>query len=217
MDNGFEAFVNQTKLSKVKRLILKRLWQQGKSYPKGWVKSTELLKLSNQKYFDRRIRELKNEAGFDIETRWVNGEHCYRLRSEKRAKEAVRTYLSATRKKALFEAAEYQCSICGKKAGSGVLGLQADHKVPLSRGGSDEFGNWQAVCHECNVSKRKMCQSCTLNCNECAWAFPEEKGSRVLVNLPLTLRRKVEEFDTQSQSIEDKIISVLRKCLSEGE
>lgn len=218
MEDSFEELVGETKLSDVKRLLLERLWQQGNGYPKDWVKSSELLKLSNQKYFDRRIRELKNEAGFDIETKWVGGEHCYRLKSKQKAEESVRTYLSVTQKTDLFEAANYRCAICGKETNAGVTGLQADHKVPLSRGGSDVFENWQAVCHQCNVSKRKMCQGCTLDCYDCGWAFPESKGSKVLINLPPALRQRIEAGDPQENSLEEKIIHALKnQYLSESE
>jgi 5-methylcytosine-specific restriction endonuclease McrA len=211
MEDIFKELVGKTKLSKVKLLILERLWQEGKNYPKGWVTSSELLKLTNQKYFDRRIRELKNEAGFDIETKSVGGEHCYRLASNQKEEESFRTYLSAAQKKALFEAAGYRCAICGQQTSAGVIGLQADHKVPLSRGGSDVFENWQPVCHQCNVSKRKMCQGCALDCQGCGWAFPESKGSKVLINLPPELRRYIEADGTQSNSMEKKIINALKK------
>ena len=70
-------------LSIVKEKILKRLWEEGDKFPKGWVKSSELLSITKQKYFDRRTRELRDEMGCDIETKIIEAEHSYRLNSQK--------------------------------------------------------------------------------------------------------------------------------------
>jgi hypothetical protein len=58
--------------------IITKLWS-GK-----WATSSSLLKLTGQKYFDRRIRELRDEYGFDIESKNVFGEWSYRLVSKSR-------------------------------------------------------------------------------------------------------------------------------------
>ena len=43
----------------------------------------------------------------------------------------------------LFKQANFCCQICGKIIKPGVKGLQADHKVPLIRRGSQTYENWQ--------------------------------------------------------------------------
>lgn len=128
---NFKEFAAQSKrnLSPVKQKILTALWDAGESFPKNWVKSSYLLKKTGQKYFDRRIRELRDETGFDIETMQVEGEHCYRLNSPLLTEAKPRQYLPASQKEKLFKDAEYTCQICGKKTQGGVRGLQADHKV----------------------------------------------------------------------------------------
>ncbi|NDW53614.1 HNH endonuclease [Aliiroseovarius sp. PrR006] len=183
--NQYLLSLNTKSLSKVKQLILKTLWEAGDSYPKGWVSSSRLLELTNQKYFDRRTRELRDELGCDIETRHINGEHHYRLKSETLNQANPRAYLTDTEKKKLFAAADYCCAICGKRAKAGVRGLQADHKIPLIRGGSHQLDNWQAICNDCNVSKRRSCQGCEENCKSCTWAFPEVLGVAVSLRLPV--------------------------------
>ncbi|MCP4130899.1 MAG: hypothetical protein GY754_07940 [bacterium] len=55
-------------LSKVKQLILKMLKE------KEWVSSKDLLEATQQKYFDRRIRELRDELGYDIIIEFISGE-----------------------------------------------------------------------------------------------------------------------------------------------
>ena len=73
------------------------------------------------------------------------------------------------------------------------MGLQADHKIPLIRGGESRLENWQPLCNECNVMKRSACAGCRDNCRECAWAFPDEKGKIVLVRVSKHLLQKAKE------------------------
>lgn len=170
-------------LSDVKRQILQRLWRQGDAFPRGWVRSSELLRLTGQKYFDRRVRELRHEIGCDIETGLLVGEHAYRLRSSTIHVANPRAYLSEAQKRELFRAADHGCAVCGRQMESGLRGLQADHKIPLKRGGSHDAENWQPLCVECNVGKRRACADCDLDCRSCAWAFPDLVGRRLLVQV----------------------------------
>ena len=171
------------KLSKVKELIINELWGEGDSSSHHYVKSSRLLKVTKQKYFDRRIRELKDEQGCDIEVGREAGEHAYKLNSTEFLECHPRKYLTESQKKKLFKKSQYRCAICGSEEEPGIQGLQADHKIPLIRGGSHEDGNWQSLCVTCNVIKRRNCAGCNAKCSECPWAFPAKQGSRVLVTL----------------------------------
>ena len=177
------------KLSEVKKKILHTLWNEGSGFPRDWVASSRLLEITQQKYFDRRTRELRDECGCDIETKHTNGEHHYRLISTTLNVANPRSYLSEPQKKQLFETAKYTCQVCGIEMQAGVRGLQADHKIPLNRGGSHNAENWQALCNECNVAKRRACQRCEENCKECSWAFPAEGG------FPMVVRLSLDTFD----------------------
>ena len=42
---------------------------------------------------------------------------------------------------------------CGKTTKEDEIKLQIDHIIPLSKGGTDEEENLQALCHECNLGK----------------------------------------------------------------
>ena len=181
------------RLSPVKYKIISTLWANGEpDFPRMWVKSSELLTLTQQKYFDRRIREMRDELGCDIETRQIEGEHAYRLNSSTIGSGNKRAYLSNAEKNALFGDAEFRCQVCGDIFAPGVRGLQADHKVPLNRGGGTEISNWQALCNECNVAKRRACAGCKLDCSVCSWAFPESTGRIVALKIPKELMDKIE-------------------------
>ena len=170
--------------SPVQRLILTTLWKAGNSFPRDWVASSYMNNITGQKYFDRRIRELRDEHGCDIETgRNATGEHAYRLVSATVEVSNPRSYLTATQKKKLFVVARFCCSVCGAQILEGQKGLQADHKVPLSRGGGHHESNWQPLCVECNVGKRQACAGCEKECRRCPWAFPETVGQRTILSL----------------------------------
>ena len=91
-----------------------------------------------------------------------------------------------------------------------MRGLQADHKVPLSRGGAQEIENWQALCNECNVVKRRACEGCNDDCQECAWAFPEKFGGSVRISLPSKLYARLKARSAGgSVKMEEIIVSIL--------
>lgn len=209
----FEDFLTllPSKPSKVQRLLLERLWNEGDGFPRGWVSSKALLDLSGQKYFDRRLRELRDETGLEIESaRDERGAHAWRLNSVNLQIANPRTYLPEAVKRALFERYKGRCAVCGLQVEAGLRGLQADHKVPLMRGGGVELNNWQPLCVECNVGKRRACAGCALDCGVCPWAFPERSGHRLAVWLTEeTIRRVHKTASDEGRSLSEVVESLL--------
>lgn len=201
-------------LSRVKKLILQELWGGDEDpFPRPWVSSSSLLELTKQKYFDRRIRELRDEYGCDIETGNNDGDHSYRLLSAELKSANPRNYLTQTEKDTLFRRHNHTCQICGRRLAAGVRGLQADHKRPLIRGGSHSADNWQPICNECNVGKRGACEGCLDDCSNCPWAYPEVVGRVVLVRLPPELLSRVNAVCGNNQSrVEAAIIEAVKRC-----
>ena len=196
-------------LNSVRLKILTRLWGDDKDpFPKPWVSSAELLDLTEQKYFDRRVRELKDELGCDIENKYQKrfSGYGWRLNSIRLSPPIDREYLTQTQKDQLFKNSDYCCAICGVKIEAGVQGLQADHKIPLSRGGSNEIENWQPMCNNCNVGKRSACKGCNLECNTCSWAFPEVVGVRTIINISEQTLRKVNLYVADSGKTISKVM-----------
>lgn len=202
-------YIANIKLSEVKLLLLTTMWGKGDVFPTPWVTSSTLLNLSKQKYFDRRLRELRDADGLDIETTFVDGEHCWRIRSTKINPSNPRAYLTQTHKTALFKKASNCCAVCGKSMKAGTRGLQADHKIPLQRGGSNSDGNWQALCNECNVAKRGTCADCQDDCIPCPWAFPEIVGFNFLLKLPADLVKQLRDKGITNQSEIQKLVTKL--------
>jgi len=214
-DPLFDKFIEHLQLSDVKLLLLKELWGDKDGFPKEWVRSSILLKKSNQKYFDRRLRELRDSGGLDIESKVIESEHCWRLKSASIQKTNDRAYLTAAQKNGLFQKAMHKCAVCGEAMESGIRGLQADHKIPLIKGGTNDLNNWQPLCNECNVAKRGACRGCSLDCNACAWAFPEKVGFNMVIKLPADLRDAISISKIDQERLEQTIISQLRKLLSQ--
>jgi 5-methylcytosine-specific restriction endonuclease McrA len=162
-------------LSDVKRRILERL-SDGE-----WTSSTELLNLTGQKYFDRRIRELRDELGLVIHMEKQSSEPYYRIDLTHRNPPKPRTYLAATEKKEMLSNSQSICNLCGKNFDQTLLVL--DHRVPLIRGGGGSKKNFQVICRECNNQKRTQCRGCVANCVNCFLAFPEKYSSSYTVTL----------------------------------
>lgn len=209
----FEAYLAQLPtpkpLSEVKLKILRRLWHQDMApFPKPWVSSSELLELTQQSYFDRRARELR-ELGCDIESHYHEAfkEHAWRLNSSQLSTPKHRDYLTKSQKQHLFEQHNFTCAICGQSATPGLRGLQADHKRPLSRGGTHEIQNWQPLCTHCNIGKRRACQGCELSCQDCPWAFPETIGIPLLIALSPVLISRIDRHSRQIHRTRDQIIA----------
>lgn len=207
---NFIDYINAlpSNISDVKLTILKKLWHADSiPFPKPWVSSEELLTLTGQKYFDRRARELRDQTGCDIETMHNSelGGHAWRVNSPNLAAPQDREYLSQAQKLQLFSAAKNTCAICGKITTAGVRGLQADHKVPVSRGGTNALENWQAVCNHCNVGKRRVCEGCTIECATCSWAYPEIVGINTLISINEKVLSKITEYSKETNSTTSRV------------
>ncbi|MCM8921836.1 MAG: HNH endonuclease [Candidatus Thiodiazotropha sp.] len=197
------------KLSGVKLKIITRLWgNDNDQFPKPWVSSAELLDLTSQKYFDRRTRELRDQLGCDIESAYIEkfSGHGWRINSDTLSPPQDRDYLTQNQKDKLFQGYNFTCVTCGIQIEAGIRGLQADHKIPLSRGGSNDLINWQPMCNNCNVGKRRACEGCSLDCQACSWAFPEEFGVKTMLSINEKTLRRVDIYSKKINKSRDKVV-----------
>jgi hypothetical protein len=187
----------EKKLSEVKKIILDILWSR------KWVEGSVIFKATQQTYYDRRIRELR-ESGWQIQTSGTK----YRLTSRKKLPGNERKYPSAEQKRQVLERDKGVCQICGS-----TDMLQFDHKVPQERHGQTDIDNLQLLCRACNVDKRGVCKRCVLTtCDGCPYAYPEEFGTRLVVMLDKSLAQKIRADARQENLSESALISdVLRK------
>jgi 5-methylcytosine-specific restriction endonuclease McrA len=102
-----------------------------------------------QEHLNRRLRELYRE--FDIERKRVGSVTTYELlgrlpvpRAAGRIDKSVRAYVLRNQR----------CDQCGRTPSAHNVVLHVDHKIPKEWGGTDEIGNLQALCAECNEGKK---------------------------------------------------------------
>ena len=142
--------------SEAKLAILKMLWEG------EWVLGDDIHDAVKQAYYDRRIRELRDEDGWDIETGWLKNREsirrpAYRLINHMRGKGIKRPHISSEDKNLVLGRDNYRCQICGTDLRGGNNNPQIDHKIPLIRDGESGIANYQAICSNCNVIKRGVC------------------------------------------------------------
>ena len=57
----------------------------------------------------------------------------------------------------VFKRDGYKCVECGASKDDGAT-LHVDHKIPVSKGGTDELDNLQTLCSDCNLNKSDVIQ-----------------------------------------------------------
>ena len=57
----------------------------------------------------------------------------------------------------VFKRDNYTCVECGARKSDGAT-LHVDHKIPVSKGGTDELDNLQTLCSDCNLNKSDVIQ-----------------------------------------------------------
>ena len=57
----------------------------------------------------------------------------------------------------VFKRDGYKCVECGASKEDGAT-LHVDHKIPVSKGGTDELDNLQTLCSDCNLNKSDVIQ-----------------------------------------------------------
>jgi 5-methylcytosine-specific restriction endonuclease McrA len=102
-----------------------------------------------QEHLNRRVRELYRE--FEVERKRAGTTTTYELigrrlvsRSAGRVNKDVRAYVLRNQR----------CEQCGRTPPEHGVVLHVDHKIPKEWGGTDEIGNLQALCSECNEGKK---------------------------------------------------------------
>lgn len=129
--------------------------------------SEELKKVANgAAEFARRIRELRNEEGFQILTHHDRsnlkpGE--YLLETDK-TKPAFARQISKETRALVLERNGFMCQMCGAAAGEPhphdpagrKTRLHIGHVIDKSKGGTDDYSNLRALCSICNEGAQNI-------------------------------------------------------------
>jgi len=185
IEQTYSAFVSPSQANRhYYRVFLELLWPENAGIPGPHV-SEDDLRLAidrfrrrqhrgNQPYKPyvdvfRRLRELQGEEGLVGIAKRGRVYQLVHLQIE--PKKIPRVQLSDQDWAKICRRYQGRCAVCDRHESE--VQLQQDHKIPRSRQGSNTLDNWQPLCRECNNFKSTACRGCELNCQTCAWAFPE--------------------------------------------
>lgn len=111
-----------------------------------------LSKIANVHDWQRVIRSLRSDDGWQIETK-PNG---YVLISDKPiASEKKRDPINQKLRYAVLHRDNSKCQRCGKTIDDGIK-LHVDHKIPVDMGGKTVIDNLWTLCNECNLGKKNF-------------------------------------------------------------
>jgi 5-methylcytosine-specific restriction endonuclease McrA len=218
-ESGFVATspTNKTYYS----VILRALWPAGHGIPgpvlteKDIRAAVDAFRQSKGEgpYKDvfRRMRELQGDEGF---TAIVKEGTRYQLQSlNVSQKREPRTKLGKADWQKLRERYSHRCASCGQQEPD--VKLSPDHKVPRSRNGSNDLGNLQPLCEQCNNIKSNVCGGCTLICQVCSWAFPEEYKQLTIEDTNKVLIKR--EADKRGVAQSDFVNLILRDYFNKAQ
>lgn len=79
------------------------------------------------------------------------------LHNKKTKPKRKRTNIPRGMRHEVFKRDNYKCVECGASKDDGAT-LHVDHKIPVSKGGTDELDNLQTLCSDCNLNKSDVIQ-----------------------------------------------------------
>lgn len=156
--------------------------EQIAQYKKIWTANNkERVDASKRSYY-----ELEREEVIARSKKWAEGnpEEVRRTKANNRrkrraAKHASHGSFTAEEFKELCERYGNKCLACGDAEAV----LEADHVVPLTKGGSDNISNIQPLCGSCNRKKFVNIIDYRLNTNILSQAFLSESFRPVFYNI----------------------------------
>jgi 5-methylcytosine-specific restriction endonuclease McrA len=136
----------------VRRKYYEEHKQEISEYKKKWAAENEAsVSASKRKYYELNREEVvaRSKQWAEANPEKVRQAHANNGRKRRAAKHASPGNFTVEEFEALCERYGNRCLACGDTGAP----LQADHVVPLTRGGSNDIGNIQPLCGACNRKK----------------------------------------------------------------
>lgn len=138
--------------------------EQISEYKKEWAADNkESVSTSRRKHYEREREEViaRSKKWAQDNPEKVRSAKANNRRKRRAARHASPGSFTAEEFEELCEGYGNRCLACGDTEAI----LEADHVVPLTRGGSDDIGNIQPLCGSCNRKKFVNIIDCRLNTN----------------------------------------------------
>lgn len=129
------------------------------------VSTQEVARVAGIREYARRIRELRDEEGFQIRSHLDRadlkpGEYILETLEQK---PAVGRMISPQLRNYILERNGYTCQLCGAGPGDPdpfhadrKIRLHVDHMIPVSQGGADDESNLRVLCSACNQGRANV-------------------------------------------------------------
>jgi 5-methylcytosine-specific restriction endonuclease McrA len=138
--------------------------EQIAQYKKIWTANNkESVGASKRSYYEREREDIlaRSKKWAENNPEKVRQAKTNNLRKRRAARHASRGNFTVQEFEELCESYGNKCLACGDNEAV----LEADHVVPLTRGGSDSISNIQPLCGSCNRKKFVHIIDCRLNTN----------------------------------------------------
>ncbi len=160
----------------------------------------------------RRVRELQGEEGLIGFVKYKTKYQLQHLAISVKREPRKALSQGLARKISLKQGS--RCAVCGTPIATNGDRVDLDHRVPRRRGGTSYEGNLQVLCVSCNNAKSTQCSNCSLDCNTCGWAYPEQY--RPVKLKPDVILRLNELAKTSNQDVDHITNQILDKALEES-
>ena len=129
---------------------IKRNPEKARIAMRKWRRNHRDKSNANRRLYYRRHRDrmLAQSAEYHRNNPEVGKASGHNYRARRAAAEGSFT---AAQWRALVEAYGGRCAYCGR-----VAPLEPEHKIPLSRGGTNDISNIVPACRNCNAKKHKL-------------------------------------------------------------
>lgn len=167
------------------------------------VTNEELMKVSGQHNYARRVRELRAE-GWNIVYQSKPG--GYVLKSPDKKSQEADEYINLKLRQKVLERDGFICQQCGHKGGEKyadgeTVRLEVDHIIPLKQGGKTTEENLWTMCSRCNAGKKSL------------YDYPETVKNKIIsLNLPDEIKNKLSDLSIKNgRTVNDIIIETIGK------
>ncbi len=204
-DSLYSFVVANAKPKTIKGGVWQRLLDALSKRPGKLVSNADLIRVSGQHNYARRIRELRAEGWNIVYSQSPQG---YILGSVRKANKDTDKYVNLKLRQKVFERDSHTCQNCGYKGGETypdgeVVKLEADHIISLKKGGRTVEENLLTVCSRCNAGKKSL------------YDYPETIKNKILsLNLSDSLRKRLSKLALKSgRTVNELVLEALERGL----